>query len=154
MSNFELKDWQKRVIDAFNRGDAKYRREVLHEKGERGLGYGYCERCGEAKVRVESPTGGWYTDCPNAATTCKGASPALPPRELHCEDCDRDYVVWFAPNDLWNRVVRAKYPDGPDPFLCPTCFTVRADKDGVKYTAFEVRVENLNARATGGTDNG
>jgi hypothetical protein len=45
--------------------------------------------------------------------------------------CDRDYPVWFAPNDLWNRVVRL--PDGSDrwPFLCPTCFGMKAVEVGV-----------------------
>ena len=72
-----------------------------------------------------------------------GAGPPYgdPPRELHCEDCQRDYVVWFAPNELWNRVVRSKYLATPEPFLCPTCFTVRCDATGVEYTAFELRVE-------------
>ena len=68
------------------------------------------------------------------------------PRELLCEDCNREYVVWFAANDLWNRVVRAKYTDRPEPFLCPTCFTLRCDGAGIEYTAFEVRVEPLPAK--------
>ncbi len=71
------------------------------------------------------------------------------PRELLCEDCDHEYVVWFAPNDLWNRVVRAKYADRSEPFLCPTCFTVRCDADGVEYTAFEVRVAEQLQRPAG-----
>lgn len=68
---------------------------------------------------------------------------AAAPRELMCEDCHREYVVWSAPHSLWNRVVRAKYTDRIEPFLCPTCFTVRCDKDGVEYTGFMVSVENL-----------
>jgi len=53
------------------------------------------------------------------------------PRELLCMLCDADYPVWFAPNDLWNRVVRRE--DGSDewPFLCPTCFARKAVERGV-----------------------
>lgn len=53
------------------------------------------------------------------------------PRELLCMICDHEYPVWFAPNDLWNRVVRR--PDGSDewPFLCPTCFANLAVERGV-----------------------
>jgi hypothetical protein len=65
-------------------------------------------------------------------------------RELLCQFCDREYVVWFAPNDLWNRVVGDRAS-----FLCPTCFTVAADEAGVEYTAFEVRVENKGTKTTG-----
>lgn len=58
-------------------------------------------------------------------------------RELLCEICNRDYKVWFAPNALWNEVVRDQFN-----FLCPTCFTNMAAAHGVEYTAFEVRVES------------
>lgn len=40
-------------------------------------------------------------------------------RELLCENCGRRYAAWFAPNELWNAVVKE---DGYS-FLCPTCFT-------------------------------
>ena len=53
------------------------------------------------------------------------------PRELLCMVCNHDYPVWFAPSDLWNRVVRT--PAGSDrwPFLCPTCFGMKANEAGV-----------------------
>lgn len=56
------------------------------------------------------------------------------PRELLCMLCGRDYPIWSADNDLWNAVMRE---DGTDeyPFVCPTCFTVRAVFLGVT-TAF------------------
>lgn len=55
---------------------------------------------------------------------------ADPPRELLCMKCQQEYPVWFAPNNLWNRVVRR--PDGSDewPFLCPTCFATLAVERG------------------------
>ena len=41
-----------------------------------------------------------------------------------CMDCGTlNTPVWSAPNDLWNRVVGS-----PDGYLCPWCFTVRAEK--------------------------
>ena len=47
--------------------------------------------------------------------------------ELVCDTCGSDYVVWSAPDDVWNAVERN--PDGSDihPFLCPGCFMQRAD---------------------------
>lgn len=50
-------------------------------------------------------------------------------RELLCMICGKEHPVWYAPNDLWNRVIRR---DGSDehPFLCPTCFTVLAEERG------------------------
>jgi hypothetical protein len=50
------------------------------------------------------------------------------PRELHCEDCDRDYTIWHADNDLWNAVMRGPGSEvRPEPFLCATCFLIRAE---------------------------
>lgn len=49
------------------------------------------------------------------------------PRELHCEDCDRDYTVWYADNDLWNAVMRPGGEQSREPFLCATCFLIRAE---------------------------
>lgn len=57
-------------------------------------------------------------------------------RELLCQRCDREYVVWYVPSYLWNEVVRAHGGDvdGVDHFLCPTCFTVLAQERGVTPT--------------------
>lgn len=78
------------------------------------------------------------------------------PRELLCMVCRRDHPVWFAPNDLWNRVMRC--PDGSDrfPFVCPTCFARMASDAGVA-DAFELRVavypgESIAAPAQEGAD--
>ena len=60
-------------------------------------------------------------------------------RELLCMICGKEHPVWFAPNDLWNRVMRRE--DGSDlyPFVCPTCFAVEAERQGYA-TMFELRV--------------
>lgn len=61
-------------------------------------------------------------------------------RELLCQRCDREYPVWSAPNDLWNRVVRDHGGDGygarplRDRFLCPSCFGMLAEERGIKVT--------------------
>lgn len=66
-----------------------------------------------------------------AGSASSSRSVASEPRELLCMLCDADYPVWFAPNDLWNAVVRL--PDGSDkwPFLCPTCFAKQASGRGI-----------------------
>lgn len=71
------------------------------------------------------------------------SEPTSAPRELHCEDCDRDYPVWCAPNVLWNKVVRAPSEAAGivEPFLCLTCFALRAERSGIVPTAWVVRPE-------------
>jgi len=48
-----------------------------------------------------------------------------PSRELHCDDCHRDYPVWSVDNPTWNAVMRANGEQPGEPFLCPTCFVIR-----------------------------
>jgi hypothetical protein len=61
-------------------------------------------------------------------------NPRVEPRELHCEECDRDYPVWVAPSPLWNAVVRepSDAAGRTEPFLCLTCFAMRAERSGVR----------------------
>lgn len=55
---------------------------------------------------------------------------AQEPRELLCMKCGKEHPVWYAPNDIWNAVMRQS--DGSDriPFICPTCFAVEATEYG------------------------
>lgn len=57
-------------------------------------------------------------------------------RELLCQRCTQEYVVWFCPNEIWNQVQR----EG-EHFFCPTCFTVLAEQRGIKPTGWLVRPE-------------
>lgn len=61
------------------------------------------------------------------------------PRELLCQLCNQEYSVWFAPNPIWNQVMR--YPDGREAsekyhFVCPNCFIKIAEKRGLKTTGW------------------
>lgn len=62
------------------------------------------------------------------------------PRELLCMVCNRDYPVWFAPNEVWNPVMRRA--DGSDeyPFICTGCFAGIAAKRGERR-AFVLSLE-------------
>jgi hypothetical protein len=65
------------------------------------------------------------------------ASASIPQREGICGDCHQEYVTpWFAPNDLWNRVV----PDRVA-MLCPNCFLTRAKIAGFD-SSWELREED------------
>lgn len=60
-------------------------------------------------------------------------------RELLCQLCNEEYSVWFAPNAVWNRVMR--HPDGRESsekyhFVCPNCFIKEAVKLGIKTTGW------------------
>lgn len=48
--------------------------------------------------------------------------------EHFCDECGRENVVWFAPNDLWNRVVRER---NLKEILCPVCFIKHAEEIGI-----------------------
>lgn len=68
---------------------------------------------------------------PTAKSDSQKKSEGRERRELLCEDCDREYTIWYADNDLWNAVMRcegsAYANDQPEPFLCSTCFLIRAE---------------------------
>lgn len=59
--------------------------------------------------------------------------------EAFCQECNQPNVVWFAPNNLWNAVVR---PNGePDRVLCPNCFIRQAEAKGFTRSAWKVEEE-------------
>lgn len=75
-------------------------------------------------------------------------SSAIPPdvpsedAEMWCDRCGRRHgVVWCAPSDLWNAVMREGDRGKPDEFgfCCPTCFMVLADERGVGNGMWDVR---------------
>lgn len=59
-------------------------------------------------------------------------------RELLCQRCDLEYPVWFAPNELWNRVAK----DG-EHFLCPNCFAVLAEARGASAIRWQLIPDNF-----------
>lgn len=54
-----------------------------------------------------------------------------------CQNCHQANPIWFAPNDIWNAVV-----EEVSGILCPVCFINRAERQGFKCTARELRPEN------------
>jgi hypothetical protein len=70
--------------------------------------------------------------------------------EATCEECGRENVTWFAPNPLWNLVVRDK--DKADPMLCPLCFIRRAEKAGFNRDAWAVWPESWPTRQQPATE--
>ena len=53
--------------------------------------------------------------------------------EDFCNDCGNPNVVWYAPNELWNKLC-----EKPE-IICPKCFQDRADKAGIP-TTFKVEL--------------
>ena len=49
--------------------------------------------------------------------------------EDFCQRCGRSNIVWFAPNNLWNKVVRVNNHPG---ILCPVCFVELAEALGIR----------------------
>lgn len=69
-----------------------------------------------------------------AAEPKEGAPPPLAPESM-CERCKGPNVVWFAPNDLWNRVA-------PElGILCPICFIREAESKGIVPTGWMLTEE-------------
>lgn len=64
--------------------------------------------------------------------------------EMWCERCGRRHgVVWFAPSEIWNAVMREGDRGKPDEYgmCCPICFMQLADERGVGSGMWEVRAE-------------
>ncbi len=67
--------------------------------------------------------------------------------EMTCDRCGRRHgVVWFAPSEIWNAVMRGGERGNPDefPFCCPECFIHLAEQRGIETTTgWLVTPENL-----------
>jgi hypothetical protein len=69
-------------------------------------------------------------------------------RECLCQVCDQEYPVWYAPNELWNAVMR--YPDGREAsekihFVCINCFTKEAEQLGIEPPAWVLTTDKHTA---------
>ena len=64
-------------------------------------------------------------------------------RELLCGSCHREYVCWFAPNEIWNAIMRDASGNESQPFLCPTCFTSIAEARGIIPIAWRIAPEDV-----------
>lgn len=61
--------------------------------------------------------------------------------EMVCDRCKRRHgVVWFAPSDIWNAVMRGGDRSQPDEFCfcCPICFMALAQERGVTTSGWLV----------------
>lgn len=67
--------------------------------------------------------------CLRAATLRRDEG--VPHPEDSCKKCDRPNVVWFAPNELWNKYVRDNNEQG---ILCPVCFIQLVEQGGMHPT--------------------
>ncbi len=54
------------------------------------------------------------------------------PAEI-CQNCHQAYGVWFAANEVWNKVI----PDRVG-MLCPNCFINRAERQGFECTGWQL----------------
>ena len=79
------------------------------------LKIGYKKLLGYVPPVETAPEAGGTTD----------ASPEIGPpvRELLCQRCGHEHLVWHAPNDIWNAVMRpTRTAMDLVEFICPTCF--------------------------------
>jgi len=53
--------------------------------------------------------------------------------EDYCHICGGKNIVWFADNNLWNKVV-----DNKGLICCPICFIEMAKKKGIDPTAWRI----------------
>lgn len=82
---------------------------------------------------------------------CSWAEPGLCSRcaddaEMWCDRCgQRHDVVWFAPSDIWNAVMRDGERGNPDEFgfCCPSCFMQLADERGVGNRMWKIQPERI-----------
>jgi hypothetical protein len=70
------------------------------------------------------------TGAPAPASSASQAHP-----ELTCQKCGGRNITWFAPNELWKRVVPS------DGILCPLCFAELAEAQGLVAAAWMLAPE-------------
>lgn len=61
--------------------------------------------------------------------------------EMVCDRCTRRHnIVWIAPSDIWNEVMRDGNRGNPDEFsfCCPNCFMQLANERGVGSRSWKV----------------
>lgn len=89
-----------------------------------------------------------------ASSGAGGTSPPLsneqPAKEMYiaeeghperiCQDCGGLNAMWFAPNDLWNRVIPER-----SGIVCPVCFIRRAGNAGIDCSGWELKPDNYVA---------
>lgn len=68
---------------------------------------------------------------------------AAPHPEDFCQRCNRSNIVWFAPNEIWNKAVRAT---GQPEILCPVCFVELAEIVGITGV-WQVSLQSTTASA-------
>lgn len=83
-----------------------------------------CSRCQRTVTRSVD---GFCAACTSELNGAAAPQGGEPHPESICDACGGPNVVWFAPNDLWNRVVGS-----PNGILCPTCFIRAAERCGVE----------------------
>lgn len=63
--------------------------------------------------------------------------------QQRCTECGQPNPVWFAPNEVWNRVIGGpEATDDPGGFLCPLCFIRRAEAAGIVPAAWVLSPES------------
>lgn len=73
------------------------------------------------------------------ALLSSGAATAeQPSSEMRCDKCGGDNPVWFAPNDLWNKV-----NGSPNGFMRPNCFIKKAEAQGLNAAAWRLEQESV-----------
>lgn len=60
---------------------------------------------------------------------------------MRCDRCGNHHgIVWFAPSDIWNEVMRPGYLAGDDlyGFCCPNCFMQLAESEMPRHPGWMV----------------
>jgi hypothetical protein len=92
---------------------------------------------------------GWDLGRGKIADLCPPCSAPVGASENACQDCGVDNPVWFAPNELWNRVMGGPDAhDDPGGYLCPVCFIVHAKAAGIDPTGWFLTEEQLDTEAS------
>lgn len=87
-----------------------------------------CNPDASAQTRASAHVAPAIAPVGDAATEEVQPSSASGHPEDFCHYCGRRNPIWFAPNELWNSVMRH---GGKEPIICPTCFAIRAAPEKV-----------------------
>lgn len=63
-------------------------------------------------------------------------------QELLCQNCNHKHSIWYAPDDIWNKLVRHGVTIADDyQFLCPNCFIKLYEKKLGKRFRWCVKID-------------
>jgi len=121
------------LVDLINKAHEEGRQAGLREAVGATQAWTRPRDWGDTQEKRDWRNGAEYVGVKIAQDILALTNTPTPPDETGCQECGGENPVWFAPHDLWNRVMGGEdCKDDPGGILCPVCFIRRAERVGIK----------------------